>query len=451
MRPAHALLRANSPIDVSAWVETAIWLLLCAEASLFVATVFLTRVQVPFWDMLSFIDSYIDHRDAGDWLGYLWLPDNEHHSVWSRLLTMVEIEAFDGRGLTFQMFSAACWLAGAAAVWREFRRLAAPARLVRCAGALACLAFLGVPAAVDCAVPMNGGYVQSAGFLILSLALLDGPGDRHAWLRRCLAVAAAVAASFGNGVGLLAWPILVWSAWRGGQRWPWCVGLAALGLGFIATYLNHLGSGAAFALPPVPGPARLLRMADYALAYAGLPWTRSALLALPGRAIGAALLLATAVVLLRLGLARRPLPRRERFCLGLLLFSLGTLILAVLARLDQTVEVAVPVRYAVLMTPLQVGLLGLLLRPLARVRPERRAMVGLLAFGLGALWLAAQIPAAYAARAGSATITATVQRYLAGERDATMPRVVFPDLGEAERIFARMRQRGLYRWISLPP
>ena len=450
MRLTQASLRAAIPADLDAWTETAILVLLAAQTMVFALTLFLTRIQVPFWDMLSFINSYIDYRDAGDWLGYLWLPDNEHHSVWSRLLTVVEIEAFDGRGPTFQLASAACWLAGAAVIWREFARVGAPATLVRWAGALVCMLFFTVPAAVDCAVPMNGGYIQSAGFLILSLVLLDGEGESgsSAWWRRCLAVLAAVAASFGNGVGLLAWPILVWSAWRSGLRWRWYVGLAAFGFGFVVLYLSHVAVD--MAPPRVPEPARLLKMADYALAYAGLPWTRSAALAVPGRIVGAALLVAAGVVLVRLGFTRRPLPRLERICLGLIGFSLGTLVLAALGRVDQNVEVAVPVRYAVLMTPLQVGLLGLLLPRLGRIWPRRRAMVGAGGLGLGLLLLAAQIPAAYAARVGSANITATVQRYLAGERDEAMRRIVFPDLAEADRIFARMRQRGLYCWLAGP-
>jgi hypothetical protein len=453
MRPAQALLRAEPSAGLEVWTERALLLLLCAQTAIFVLTVFLTRIEVPFWDMLSFIDSYIDHRDAAGWLGYLWLPDNEHHSLWSRLLTIVEIGAFDGRGPAFQLSSAACLLAGAAALWREFARTAAPAPLVGGAGALACMLLFTVPAAVDCAVPMNCAYIQSTVFLILSLVLFDAPGEsgRSAWPRRILGVMAAVAASFGNGVGLLAWPTLLWSAWRGGLRWPWCVGLAAVGLGFVAVYLSHLGTDTALALPSVPEPARLRKMADYALAYAGLPWTRSALLALPGRAIGAALLGAAGVVLVRFGFTLRPLPRLERICLGLILFSLGTMVLASFGRLDQSAEVAVPVRYAVLMTPLQVGLLGLLLRPLGRVWQQRRAMIGAFGLGLGVLLLAAQIPAFLAARTASANITATVQRYLAGERDDTMRRIVFPDLAEADRIFARMRERGVYRWLPVPP
>jgi hypothetical protein len=441
------------PGDRDASTEKAILLLLAAQTVVFAVALYLTWIQVPFWDMLSFVDSYIDHRDVGDWFGYLWLPDNEHHSVWSRLLTVVEIEAFDGRGPTFQVFSAACLLGGAVAVCREFARAGAPARFARGVGALACMLFLTVPAAVDCAVPMNGGCVQVASFQILSLVLLDGQGEagKHPWLRRGLAVVAAAGASFGNASGLLAWPILVWSAWRGRLCWPWRVGLAGLGIVFTAIYLSHLFADAPAMLATAPQPAGLGKIADYALTYAGLPWTRSAVLAVPGRIVGAALLVAAGVVLVRPGLARRPLPRLERICLGLIVFSLGTLVLASVGRVDQSVEVAVPVRYTVLMMPLQVGLLGLLLRRAGRLGPRPRAMVGAAGFGLGLLLLAAQIPAAYAARAASSNITATVQRYMAGERDETMRRIVFPDLAEADRIVVRMQQHGLYCWLVGPP
>jgi hypothetical protein len=245
------------PGDRDASTEKAILLLLAAQTVVFAVALYLTWIQVPFWDMLSFVDSYIDHRDVGDWFGYLWLPDNEHHSVWSRLLTVVEIEAFDGRGPTFQVFSAACLLGGAVAVCREFARAGAPARFARGVGALACMLFLTVPAAVDCAVPMNGGCVQVASFQILSLVLLDGQGEagKHPWLRRGLAVVAAAGASFGNASGLLAWPILVWSAWRGRLCWPWRVGLAGLGIVFTAIYLSHLFADAPAMLATAPQPA----------------------------------------------------------------------------------------------------------------------------------------------------------------------------------------------------
>jgi hypothetical protein len=183
------------------------------------------------------------------------------------------------------------------------------------------------------------------------------------------------------------------------------------------------------------------------LAYAGLPWTRSAALWGPGRAVGAVLLAAGAAAVLRLGFARPPLPRLERVCVGLIMFSLGTVVLASLGRVDQSEEVLVPVRYSVLMTPLQVGLLGLLMRHASSIRSQHHVSLCLVGLACGLLLVAVQIPAAYLAVSASRNITATVRRFVAGERDGTMSHIVFPDLAMADQILARMRRHGLYCWL----
>ena len=176
-----------------------------AQVTVFLVVLVLTRIAVPFWDMLSFVDDYLTYRQTGNFLGYLLLPDNEHHSIWSRLLTIVDIEFFDGNGPSFQLFGLSCLLGGLMAFCFEIRHSCLPAPLRKDMLAMTCMLFLTVPTAVDCAVPMNGGDVQATGFVLVSLVLLDGreKGGRHALVRRATAVIAAMAASFGNAVGLL--------------------------------------------------------------------------------------------------------------------------------------------------------------------------------------------------------------------------------------------------------
>jgi hypothetical protein len=43
---------------------------------------------------------------------------------------------------------------------------------------------------------------------------------------------------------LLIWPALLWSAWKGGLRWGWIVGIACVGTLFVAAYLWNLPSPA---------------------------------------------------------------------------------------------------------------------------------------------------------------------------------------------------------------
>ena len=422
-----------------------------AQVTVFLVVLVLTRIAVPFWDMLSFVDDYLTYRQTGNFLGYLLLPDNEHHSIWSRLLTIVDIEFFDGNGPSFQLFGLSCLLGGLITFCFEIRHSCLPAPLRQDMLALTCMLFLTVPTAVDCAVPMNGGYVQATAFVIVSLVLLDGREEegRHAAARRATAVLAAMAASFGNAVGLLAWPILLWSAWRGRLGWEWQVGIAAFGAGFVAIYLGHLVTGAAASGDDFVEPGHLLKVADYALAYVGLPWTRVPTLAATGRLVGSLVLASGVTVLLRYGWGT-PLPTRlERICTGLIAFSMGTVALAALGRVDQAANVVVPVRYAVLLAPMHVGLLGLVLQ--VPVSKPYRVKAHAVAVTLAALLLVQQIPAAYAAVWASRNITDTVQQFLAGERDERMQSIVFPELTKAERMFSRIRQWKLYQWLLLVP
>ena len=96
---------------------------------------------------------------------------------------------------------------------------------------------------------------------------------------------------------------------------------------------------------------------------------------------------------------------------------------------------------------MHVGLLGLVLQ-VAASKPYR-AKAHAVAVTLAALLLVQQIPAAYAAVWASRNITDTVRQFLAGERDERMQSIVFPELTKAERIFSRIRQWELYRWLLL--
>ena len=109
-------------------------------------------------------------------------------------------------------------------------------------------------------------------------------------------------------------------------------------------------------------------MLDYLLTFMGLPWTRSAALATPGRAVGGLLLIVSLSIVLWRGL-RRVDGRLERLAVGLILFSLASAVLAVLGRVTVDEQVKVPVRYAVFVAPMHVALLWLIVPWLARQWP----------------------------------------------------------------------------------
>jgi hypothetical protein len=266
--------------------------------------------------------------------------------------------------------------------------------------------------------------------------------------RRAAALVAASAAGFGNAAGLTIWPILLWNAWRGRADVRWIATIAGVGVGFVAIYVHGL--------PPPDAAANLsggatapVKMLEYLLTYMGLPWTRAAALAPPGRALGGLLIIISVSVMLWRGLLRPAGGRLERLAVGLMLFSLASAVLAVLGRVDVDVEVRVPVRYAVFVAPLHVALLWLLVPWLASqwLTESRRRLVeaGMLACAL--MLLVQQVVAGQAAVMRTRVIVTEIERFLAGERDADMTKIIYPDLDQAQHAVDVIRSAGIY----LPP
>jgi hypothetical protein len=403
-----------------------------------------TSIRLPFWDMFAFVQRYLRFREDGALWAYLWAPHVQHRLVWIRLLTAFDVEALRGTGYPFIVFATLCQLLAAGLLCGELRRGPAPPEIRRAVACLVLLLVLTSVSAVDCSIPIVGIYPQALAFALLGLVLFDGAGEgtrlASRW-RRIAALAAAAAAGFGNAVGLVIWPILLWSAWRGRAGFGWAAAIAVIGGVYIAFYVHGL---------PVRRYAfdgsHPLKVLDYLLTYLGLPWTRSAALAVPGRALGALLLVAGLVAIVQRGLLAVPGGRLERIAVGLILFSLASATLAALGRVDADPQVKVPVRYAVLVAPLHVGLLWLALPWLARQwrLPRRRALIegGMLAAAL--LLLAQQVAAGEAAAAKTRSMTAAINRFLTGQRDPEMTSVVYRDLDVAQAAVNAMRRAGVY-------
>jgi hypothetical protein len=445
--PSTRYTEGNSHVFRAALLATA-----ALHVSLFTFYLNATIIRMPFWDMLSFVDSYISYRETNRLWAYLWLSDNEHRSVWSRLLTVIDISVFDGAGYSFQAFSTLCLVICPALLWRELRRSSLGTELSSIGGTLLLMLFLTTPIAVGCSVAMNGAYPQAVCFMMLALTLLDGRSESgERWSpRRISAFPAAMAASFGNGIGLLTWPLLLWAAWRGRLGWQWIAAIGTVAATFGAVYFHGMDLSSTPPTTTFKDVGSFVKVADYAVSFMGLPWTRSPLLAVPGRLAGAMLLVLGVVTTLHYGILRQPSDRLERIAVGLILFSLGAAAMAVVGRADQTATVKIPVRYTVLMAPLQAGLFCLMLRIMARHWTTQGRRLRPCLMGIGAVLLIQQIPAGRAAEKKSRAISANVMRFLAGNRDETMRQTVFPDLSIAAQTFSTVKSHGLYRWMANP-
>ena len=263
----------------------ALGVIAAANGILFVYLVEKASIRVPVYDLLDWLQFYGERSKDGDWLGYLWTPHNEHRMVFSRILLALDVKWFGDQGETFAASGFVLLLGMAASIcWKILKSdLSISPKLT----AIPIAVLLLTPANTVITVGMQtmGGFLQTSSLGLFSLVLLDGAADQDPYsrYRRAAAIACACLAGFGDSGGLLIWPALMWSAWKGGLRWCWIVGIACVGTLFIAVYLWNLPS------PPVSRFMdfdRLIRSFDYVIRFLGLPWSHMHELVWPARLIG---------------------------------------------------------------------------------------------------------------------------------------------------------------------
>ena len=228
-------------------VVTGIALVAFAHFALFGYFLFRTAISSPISDMFAYIDLYLRFR-AGEMsmLDYLWRAHGEHHLVWIRLLTWADVEIFHARGIPFMAAASAAIAATAVLVWQQLRRAEPRLGGATCLGLLAPMLILGAANVTDCSVPINTTYPFTVFFVVLALVLYTGARERDSNLHfpRIAALLAAFGASMGTAAGLLAWPILLWIAWRERFNRGWLAMLAGIGIVYILFYaqsLNFIG------------------------------------------------------------------------------------------------------------------------------------------------------------------------------------------------------------------
>lgn len=409
-----------------------------------------------YWDMYSWVLHYLDYRAQGGWWAYVWGSHDVHRPVFIRLLTAFDIEVFSGASYPFIAFTTACHVATGWLLWRECQN-GVHGGFGRALGRLVLMLVFTSVAAVACAVPLNNGYLHVLTCAVLAIVLFDGAEENRGagrfsvhW-RRAGAVLAAIAAPFASAVGWAVWPILFWIAWRGRAGRAWIAAITVVATAFVLVYLQGLSIGQAAG----PSPARALDSLDsamgrlnYLVTYLGLPWTRADALSVPGRICGAMLLGAGAWAVLARGVLRAPSGRLERIGLALVMFSLGTALLASIGRVDLVPDegVLVPVRYSSLVAPLYIGLLWIVSPALQRVWNDaaRSRIVAAGVVGVCVLLLVQQVGVGQAATAITSRMRTTIEQFEAGQTSPEMRDVVFSDLDQARREWEIIRHAGLY-------
>ena len=358
-------------------------------------------------------------------------------TTWSgpSLVLALDIRAFGGSGYLFLAAGVLCLVATAAMLAHAAAAAAGEGlRGVGVAGAAA-LSLMGCDV-LDATAYINTPYVHALVFAVAAILLAEGPGDRST-LRRGCALACAMAAGLGSGAGLAVWPALVFAAWRG-RRLGWTFTVLATGAVFSLIYALGQGSPANVVAGGVGHGAKALMLF---ISYLGLPWLR----AYPrlGWLMGLIVLgLALAAVMFK---GRQGAPWQERAAVPLILFSLATAVMAGVGRTGETAPDQVPMRYAVFMIPLHVGLWILALPYLRRAWLRRPGPAA------GAIAAAAVLMLVHQGVMGVFAVrTADINRQViadfhAGKRTPAMLTTVYFKLGVAEATSERVRRDGIYQ------
>jgi hypothetical protein len=416
-----------------------------ANCALFLYFMEKASIRVPVYDYLDWLQLYGGHAQGGDWLGYLWTPHNEHRIALSRALLALDVKWLGGGGTAFVISGLLLLLAMMAMISREIMNSDLLTTWKFAAISISILLLTPVYTVDDLGMPAMSPYLQTSAFALFALALLDGAAeqDRLSPYRMAAAIMAACLAAFGVSVGLVIWPVLLWSAWRGGLRWPWIVGIACVGGLFTAIYLRNLPLQS---VSTSIDSTRLVHGFDYAIQFLGLPWSHLHALLWPARLIGFFILCIGSFALISETLAPRPSNRLPRLGVGLILFSFLVAGSAVLARLDTITDHEMPIRYGMFVVLAQLGLLlwslGFLQRFWLLVRwPSLQWVI----VGLSVVWLCQQVVAGQYAVAEANRYNDAWSRFLAGEWTPDMLHYVYPDREHAELGLANLRKMGIYR------
>jgi MFS family permease len=440
-------------------LAVALCLAAIAQFVLFGHVVWRTVIASPISDMFTYIQDYLGYRHGDvSLLGYLWQAHGEHRLAWIRLLTWIDVEYFHVGAIPFVIAATTAVAATAILIWRELVRAEPQLAGMTNLGLVVPMILLTAANATDCSVAINTTYPFTIVFAMTAFVLsarCDGnPADgqpQRATIRRYLgALVAAFAASLGTAAGLLAFPILLWMAWRGRLHWRWLAALALIGLAYGLVYIRgvvFLGAPGAeqMGVAAYASPAHLGKLAKYFLAFLGLPLTRDPGLRAVGLAFGGGMFVLGAVAVLVATFKHRLDSRIDRMAVGMILFSLGAALLATLGRGDMDAAVELPVRYTIFSTLLPSGLLCIALPRLVRKcdTPNRRIALSVAGLALAVVLLMLQIFIARAAIGISQAIARDAECFAAGKLTGPVSPTVSRWPSDAESVLVQLRRAGL--------
>lgn len=398
-----------------------------------------TPVLTPYSDMLDWVARYLDFRENHDLGAYLFAPHISHRLVATFLVLWADAGLLGAHGWLFVIVGVGALVLTAGLLGKAAAQ-AAQGDMAWVVGGAAAGLTLMPGGFLDATLHICTMYVETLALMVGAILLASPEGDDGpAPGRLLLALLFAVAAAFCNGVGLAVWPVLAFAAWRRNRM----LGQAILVGGILFALAYFAGQAGARALhpPQTAGGGGLRGMTLMFLSYLGLPWTR----AVPrlGWALGLVLAGLSGWAILRRG--RDDAPRAERVAVQLIQVSLITAAMAAVGRNGADLPTDVPLRYAVFLTPLHVGLLMLAAPLLQKVVLERPRPGQALLVAAALLFALHQLGAGVFVARTADINRARIAAFKAGDRTPPVLAVMYPDAAKAEAMLARMAQARIYQ------
>jgi hypothetical protein len=423
--------------DISLWFRRLTLTVLALYMALSAYVLWRAAVLTPFADEIDWIERWRALQVDGDWAWYLLAPVNHHRLPWLFGLLAWDIQAFGGSNAPL-IISAALSLGAMAWLLGREAGKAAPPPLALPAVALAVMLTLTAASVLDASTPICANYTHGAVFAVLALLLAEGGPRDGLNGRRAAALLVAMAAGLGDAVALAVWPVLTIGAVRR-RDWPWLTAVLVTGAVFVGLYAFGQGDEARSSTQvALQDPLGALRLA---LNYLTLPWTRLSL----GLAWIGGLLIAVAGLAGVVICGGRQASRAERLACSFILFSLGTAAMAGLGRAGQPDALNVPLRYTVLLAPLQVGLLMLALPYAGAVWRANRGLTQALLAALLVLVAAQNAVMAMKVIRASDVVRTTLADFRNGQRTPQMLVLVYPDLAHAAQVYDGLQRDGLFQ------
>lgn len=427
---------------------------LATYVGIFLHTVRAGFVRAPFGDGFDILKVEFEAQDRNDPGFYLWHPHNGHHIFWLRLLTSLDVRVFHGQSTIIVVAALLALLGAAGLLARETWRGVEDTGLAPPLAAIAPLVLLTSLNAFDVSVPINTPYVLATAFAVAAFVVAEHGEGGFGRLLALLALAAA--AGMGNSVGLAAVPVLMIAVRRRPHRGLlpllWVAGPILVAL-FVLTAGQMAVEGAQPAATLFDRGVRLVR---YYVSFCGLPWSSSSqrmslspplqtLVQFAGPGLGAILIVLGLALAARPAKGDAPRARLDRICCSLILFSLAAAAMAALGRGGASPALQIPVRYAVIMAPLQIGVLVLLaIRNPALSRASNATLcstvAAILVVGIVHQVLGQSVILRYCAH-----LNQTLAAFNAGQRTPEMTEYVHPNMRHAEQVTAEMKRRGVYQ------